>query len=150
MARRRRRKSYSVSHVRRGGPQFFSPNRPERLPPPQSVRVRRNVVDDYTPSYLRLSAFQPVVHRQVFTLAQLRPRVFSPVSPPPVPRYGRRLNFGKYSALRQLAVKLPSRVKFCLDRRERREVLFAKRLAGYSGSARKRYWNRSQNSQYSC
>lgn len=51
---------------------------------------------------------------------------------------------------------LPSRVRFCVQRKQRREVLFAYRKAGYSGSGRGR-WNgfrrsyrRFASSGYAC
>lgn len=44
----------------------------------------------------------------------------------------------------------PLRVLFCVRRKMRREVLFALRRAGYSGSARKRHYHRSQESKYGC
>lgn len=51
---------------------------------------------------------------------------------------------------KQLFMRAPSRVRFCVKRKERREVLFALRRAGYSGSARKRRWYRNASSQYRC
>lgn len=45
---------------------------------------------------------------------------------------------------------LPHRVKVCLRRKQRREVLFAFRRAGYSGSAPKRSYRRTANSFYGC
>lgn len=52
--------------------------------------------------------------------------------------------------VRSLPLRAPSRVLFCLRRKERREVLFAFKRAGYSGSARKRHYVRNQNSRYRC
>lgn len=76
-------------------------------------------------------------------------------SRPPVFPYGPRprpslRGPAQYAAMRLLRMLIPLRVRFCVSRNQRREVLFAKRLAGYSGSARKRHWYRNQNSQYSC
>lgn len=49
----------------------------------------------------------------------------------------------------QLLMRAPSRVKFCVDRKARREVLFAFKRAGYRGSAPRSY-KRTEDSQYSC
>lgn len=57
---------------------------------------------------------------------------------------------GRYSALRVLQIRTPRKVLFCVRRKQRREVLFAIRRAGYSGSARKPYYRRTVNSQYRC
>ena len=51
---------------------------------------------------------------------------------------------------RALRVRVPNRVYFCVQRQQRKQVLFALGRAGYSGSARKRHYNRTQNSQYRC
>lgn len=56
----------------------------------------------------------------------------------------------KYSALRELAMRAPSRTRFCIQRKARRQVLFALRRAGYAGSAKARTWRRTSNSQYAC
>lgn len=47
-------------------------------------------------------------------------------------------------------VHIPSRVAFCVRRKQRREVLFALKRAGYSGSARKGHWRRTAYSKYRC
>lgn len=54
----------------------------------------------------------------------------------------------QYPVLRVLN-KQPMRVRFCVQRKTRREVLFALRRAGYSGSAPRSY-SRSANSNYGC
>lgn len=46
--------------------------------------------------------------------------------------------------------RMPSRVRFCVQRGLRREVLFALARAGYSGSAPKREYKRTVNSNYGC
>lgn len=50
----------------------------------------------------------------------------------------------------ELRFSAPSAVKACVRRHERREVLFAQRKAGFSGSAKKRHWLRSSSSNYKC
>lgn len=52
--------------------------------------------------------------------------------------------------LSQLSIRVPNRVQFCLRRKARRQVLFALSRAGYGGSAPKRKYFRTQNSQYRC
>lgn len=56
----------------------------------------------------------------------------------------------QFRVLARLQVRVPSRVFFCQQRQVRREVLFAKQRAGYGGSAKKKHWRRTQNSQYRC
>lgn len=46
--------------------------------------------------------------------------------------------------------RMPSRVKFCLARKSRREVLFAMGRAGFGGSAPKKHYRRTSNSNYGC
>lgn len=52
--------------------------------------------------------------------------------------------------LRSLLVSMPSRVRFCVQRAQRREVLFAMRRAGYAGSAPKGRYRRNAFSSYRC
>lgn len=61
---------------------------------------------------------------------------------------GRR--FGRVSPLGVTLNRMPSRVRFCVQRGQRREVLFALGRAGYRGSAPKRSYRRSANSNYGC
>lgn len=63
--------------------------------------------------------------------------------PPPRARRGAALSPG-------LSIRLPGRVRFCVQRAQRRQVLFALGRAGYSGSAPKRSYRRTQNSQWRC
>lgn len=53
-------------------------------------------------------------------------------------------------AKQPLFVRVPLRVGFCVRRKARREVLFALRRAGYGGSAPKRHYRRTQDSQWRC
>lgn len=62
--------------------------------------------------------------------------------PPPSPLPDKRL-------VGRLLMRVPSRVQFCVDRKARREVLFAFKRAGYRGSAPRSY-KRTDDSQYSC
>lgn len=72
-------------------------------------------------------------------------RVWSPPAPPR--RFPRQRSF---TGLRTLQIRVPPRVKFCIQRKERREVLFALGRAGFRGSAPKRRYRRTQNSQWRC
>lgn len=47
-------------------------------------------------------------------------------------------------------LKADPRVSYCVRRKERREVLFAMKRAGFGGSARKKTWRRTYNSQWRC
>lgn len=53
-------------------------------------------------------------------------------------------------AKQPLFIRVPTKVGFCLQRKQRREVLFALRRAGFGGSAPKRRYRRTQNSQWRC
>lgn len=54
--------------------------------------------------------------------------------------------------LRSLWMRAPSRVRFCVQRKERKEVLFAYRKIGFSGSSPGRFnrYRRTENSAYGC
>lgn len=47
-------------------------------------------------------------------------------------------------------VHLPARVRFCVQRKQRREVLFALKRAGFRGSAPKKRYRRNASSNYRC
>ena len=51
--------------------------------------------------------------------------------------------------LRRLRISKPHKVAFCVRRKQRREVLFAMRVAGERGVGRGRAWRR-KDSQYTC
>lgn len=55
-----------------------------------------------------------------------------------------------YDVLRYVRYANPSRVLMCVKRQVRRQVLFAIRKAGFSGSARKKHWRRTRDSFYGC
>lgn len=69
-------------------------------------------------------------------------------APPPV-RTPTRKSGGPWRFWGSLSVRVPERVKFCVQRKERREVLFARRVAGRRGTAPGPY-RRSPKSQWSC
>lgn len=49
-----------------------------------------------------------------------------------------------------LRIRFPLETRLCFNRKQRREVLFAQRKAGFRGSAPKRSYKRSGDSLYSC
>lgn len=56
----------------------------------------------------------------------------------------------QYSAMNLLQAIAPAKVRYCVQRKQRREVLFARRKAGYAGSAPKRRYRRTQSSLWRC
>lgn len=48
-----------------------------------------------------------------------------------------------------LEIRVPARVRFCLRRKQRREVLFARRKVGFSGATKGPY-RRTANSMWRC
>lgn len=59
--------------------------------------------------------------------------------------------FQRFAGLKVLSLRVPSRVRFCIRRKERRSILFAYRKVGYRGSSPgRRGYRRVQDSQYSC
>lgn len=68
-------------------------------------------------------------------------------------RYGRSVSPSWRQQLNlagHLVMRPDEAVSFCVRRKARREVLFALRRAGWSGSAQKRFWRRTEESNYSC
>lgn len=55
-----------------------------------------------------------------------------------------------FSELKKLQISAPSRALFCVRRKQRKEVLFALGRAGFRGSAPKKHYRRTQDSQYRC
>lgn len=56
----------------------------------------------------------------------------------------------RYPQWKYVLNRAPSRVQFCFERRQRREVLFALKRAGFRGSAPKKSYRRTANSNYGC
>jgi len=56
----------------------------------------------------------------------------------------------KNKPLRLGSLSMPTESSPCKKRSDRREVLFALHRAGYSGSAKKRHFRRTTESQFSC
>lgn len=60
-----------------------------------------------------------------------------------------RLSPGRWSALSELQIRAPARARFCVQRKQRKEVLFALRIAGRGAGGHGRY-RRTANSAFSC
>lgn len=60
--------------------------------------------------------------------------------------------FGSFSAKQPLFYinEMPSRLQFCVRRKDRREVLFARGKVGFRGAVQKRSFVRSVYSKYGC
>ena len=129
MARRSRRRMTFTS----AGRDFSFPSR--RLPP-RRFSISQDVAD-YGP-FSRSADFPPTSRSSSYK-AGLRPRKR------PAERW-----VDQYSALAILQTLAPSRALHCVRRKLRREVLFALRRAGFSGSAPKREYNRTADSQWRC
>lgn len=136
MAKRRRRSSYT----RRGEP-YYRSSRPARLPPAHE-RVRRLPQD---PDFRVTVPFVALRQSPARALAR-RLSVFLPPAATPLRRRGVSR---RYEALRQLPVAVPRKVRFCVERKRRREVIFAIGVGGRRGSAPGPY-RRTQESQYAC
>lgn len=119
------------SVVQAGGPQFFSPNR--RLP-------RREFSDspDYRGYGGAPHAIFSIRPLKVGRKVALVGRTFPPM----------QAFFPAWSAFRSLAVAMPSRARFCVQRKQRREVLFAKQVAGRRGLSGP--YRRTESSNWRC
>lgn len=82
-------------------------------------------------------------------LVRRRRRLPVPVRVPPVPHPFARQRAASWQAFRLLKVRVPSRVRFCVQRHQRKQVLFARGVAGRRGSAPGPY-RRTENSQWRC
>lgn len=138
MSYRRRRSSWT------GGAKSVAPSASYALPRPHEG-VRRFSVGDFTVDAGRRHSllFEDYVSSQgpLFDAdAPVRRRFHA--KPP--------FRGGSYAAMRILRLAVPRRVRFCVVRRIRRQVLFAFGRAGYSGSAPKRHYSRSANSLWRC
>lgn len=66
----------------------------------------------------------------------------------PLPKRAKHVD--PFLGFNSLVIRVPTRVKFCLRRKFRREVLFARDVAGHRGIGRGKRWIRSENSNYRC
>lgn len=146
MARRRRSTQVAVATIERAGelPRNNS-NRLARLPRAHE-NVLRSILGLATQTPTRgaarpVRAVYPGARRELPKLAVSRAALTqSPAKPTRLKR----------PPLYQLNIQAPSRVKFCVRRKIRREVMFARNMAGRRGIGRGKTWRRSENSNYSC
>lgn len=110
----------------------------EALPRVEPVVERRITVE-----HEQLDRWQPSVSRRI----RLRPRSVSLY--PPLAKQPLRSVGVIPSLLWHVQLRRPSAVKFCVQRSSRREVLFARGVAGRRGSAPGPY-RRTQRSYYGC
>lgn len=136
MARSNRRDR--VANANRTGEAFFSSS---------GTLPRTAYRDIRTMSYDRpLSAVIPSLRR----VAERMPTSWLPISRPAKRAFRRENPRARLESVSFRVSELPSRVRFCVQRNQRREVLFAMRRAGYSGSAPKRSYRRTSSSKYGC
>lgn len=136
MARGNRRDR--VARYNQTGEEFFA----------SSGTLPRMAYRDFrTMSYNRsLSAVMPSLREN----AERLPTYYLPISRPAKRAFRRENPRARLASVSFRVSELPSRVRFCVVRKQRREVLFAIRKAGYSGSAPKRSYFRSASSKYGC
>lgn len=129
-----------VRESRPGEYPFRVSNVEDALPRPLLDR-RSELLSDVSDFYSDRRQFSPIdafavdVRRRV--VSQPRASIRSTVR--------RRLRLDHWMQV----LRLPDNVRVCIGRKVRREVLFARRKAGFSGSARGRY-KRTYFSQFSC
>lgn len=126
---------------RSDGSVYFDPNAPAALSRAQE-RVRQALlgmgIDSRSPRVLMPS-------RAVYL--QDRPAV-----KPYAPKARRTANRSGRQYLSQLmqSINAPRNVQFCVRRKIRREVMFAKNVAGRRGVGRGKSWRRTNESRYHC
>lgn len=134
-----------MARIRRTGARIYGANVISTLPRPFGVmldeaeRIDRQLPDDppLTPVFLSTARAEEV-RRRFFRPALLSSRVRV---------QGRQtLRFEVPTALQ---LRVPDRVRFCLRRKQRKEVLFARRKIGFSGATRGPY-RRTGNSLWRC
>jgi len=149
-----------MARIRRRGGSNYRPSVPGTLPPTGSVfdtwteldTPRSRVVSDVltgawgrAPIQAEGEAWRPRALSRITQAGRrrlgLRGRLTLPLA--------ERVSLGRAN-LRLPAIRVPRLVKFCRQRKERREVLFAMRRAGFSGSAPKRHYRRTPDSLFGC
>lgn len=124
------------------GDAYFSSraNFPARLP-------RRRTSDfgyEYAPTVARtLDTVYPWYPAARVLVSNVRGFVSSPQARAFTPK-------ARMLALGRLFYSAPARVRKCVQRKERRAVLFALERAGFAGSAPKRHYRRTEDSNWRC
>lgn len=147
LQRRRRRREFE----RGGGPSEAGPNR--RLPPAQE-RVQQAIEASALGEARGVSGDSPMQGAQVFAPpGAQRAAVRARTSGIPQPIYGVASPLkARLKALKGLRYRFPARTLVCHQRQVRKEVLFARRVAGFRRSAPGRggSYRRRPESQYGC
>lgn len=145
---RRRNRHTSRSKSSRGEPRYSS-NR--RLPPAlRSVHRLLRLSSQLTDPVNYLLTRRVFERKYRVRLERGMPRVERlPLSRSPHLRQPEQKIGHKYDPMRILQVQIPQRVKFCVQRKVRRQVLFAQKVAGRSGGSPGPY-RRTENSNYKC
>lgn len=142
--RRLRRRSDSPDDFR-GVPYSRSTNAHPALPPESRSQRLVTQLAEY------LSGFQPKPQaaEAVYPMLPRRRSRFYTFSPAKHERseFNRRV-FGP--SLTGLTARAPAKVRFCLQRKARREVLFALRRAGFRGSTGRTKYVRRESSNWRC
>lgn len=135
MSKRRSRNRSTRSSVpySRTSPQLLRPHQliQSHLPPPRLLPMPVRVFFAPIPTR-RKPPIPPRPTKALMSAKHVRPRSTSPIT--------------------QLAsgIQLPKQTLICVRRKQRRETLFAINRAGFSGSAPKRHYHRTDDSYYSC
>lgn len=129
------RRGGSRSRFKRSGEVFFTSN---GLPLP------RPYGEGVAPPRVSPGVFSPARRVEVFASS---PRRLSVDPRPAGRRVARSFRPGKVPF--QVVMRVPARVRFCVERKQRREVLFARGVAGRGGGRHGSY-RRTANSYYSC
>lgn len=137
----------AYKRTKRPGGLPYDPNASVALPRAQE-RVLR-IAQGLAPRELELDRqpFGPVYPRARDRLDLIPRRLHRS---PRVARPARLRNSVVFQSLHKLQMRAPSRVLFCLRRKQRKEVLFARGVAGRRGVGRGRRWRRTGDSAYSC
>lgn len=138
MARSNRRGDRVDFNANRAGELF---SRSSGTLPSTSYRVSRLMSYDEP-----LLAVIPSLRRD----AERMPAIRLPISRPAERAFRRDVQRALLRNVSFTTAELPSRVLFCIRRKQRREALFAFKRAGYSGSVKKRSFRRVSSSKYGC
>lgn len=137
-----------------------SPNAPSSVyqAPAQRFRAHESVLQERLNSLelesilARRAVVEPVYRSALARRVAYRPGTVSKYSLSPLSngRAAARLPSGRGARDRLISLAADRRVLFCVRRRERRAVLFARRVAGKRGVGVGKRWRRTITSQWRC
>lgn len=136
MARRRRRES-QYRYGAAGEPYFRSTLQGDVPRAPRDVS-----------RYEAVPYVVPPLHTEYPWYASPAVRRLAVFTTSPYRHAGRRSE--AMQSLSGLGLRVPDRVRFCVQRKQRRQVLFAQGRAGFGGSAPKRHYVRRAESAWRC